>query len=478
MPCFFTIGCTIGPAVGGYFSRPAKAFPSIFRKARLFIDFPYLLPNFIQTSLFVDAEVPLLSGTGEEDSYGTDSTITVLDSATRNTTKDLNLKGNENLTFRIWNPIIAVCILCSHALTYIQLPPIFLQTKHDNTVPKYYFGGVGGLDYPLYKTGQVMGIGGLISLGVQSLLFSPCTEYFGAVPTYAAITLLHPLAYFTISYIAFLPHGVWQTVALYSWMTVRTIFSVFPYPLLLIFVKRATPCNSMLGRVNGIVLSSGAAFRSIASAISGGLQTIGEKNHISALPWWGSGYLATVGALQTLCTFLPYPNIHSDLRLQNKHTIEIRTFRNSGNNPRPLRTKRTTTQHLSIDRVEIKARCIIQPTIENQDLCGMVVAGAHSSRSRGKIYFFAVSRFPVSSFFVTQNLNKAHHPDLPGIVPGNNPTSISVGRQTKIKVEIFLRNSTFKAKILRPLVRQPYDIEETYERRLVCPPVLTPKMNM
>ncbi|KAH8670275.1 major facilitator superfamily domain-containing protein [Tricladium varicosporioides] len=330
MPFFFTIGCTVGPAVGGYFSRPAEAFPNVFGKVPLFIDFPYLLPNLIcvamllvtiviatvfleethpeilekrrarqvQAALFIDAEVPLLSGTYEECSYGTDSTVTVLGSPASSISKGMSIEGDEKLTFRIWNPIIAVCILCCHTLTYIQLLPIFLQTKYDTSVPKYYFGGVGGLAYPLYKTGQVMGIGGLISLGVQSLLFPPCTEHFGAVPTYTAVTLLHPLAYFTISYIAFLPHGIWQNVALYSWMTVRTIFSVFPYPLLLIFVKRATPRNSMLGRVNGIVSSSGAAFRAIAPTISGELQTIGEKNHLSALPWWGSGCLAIVGALQ------------------------------------------------------------------------------------------------------------------------------------------------------------------------------------
>ncbi|KAF4634617.1 hypothetical protein G7Y89_g3478 [Cudoniella acicularis] len=216
-------------------------------------------------------EPPLLDGTVEETSYGTDST------AIGPATKNPDLKLSEKLTFKIWNPIIAVCILTSHTLNYIQLLPIFLQTPRDTTVPKYYLGGIGGLGYPLYKTGQVMGIGGIISLGVQSLLFPPCTEYFGVIPTFAVVTVLHPLAYFAVSYLAFIPEGIWRTIALYSWITIRTIFSVFPYPLLLIFVKRATPTDSMLGTVNGIVASSGALFRTFSPPAAGYLQTLGER---------------------------------------------------------------------------------------------------------------------------------------------------------------------------------------------------------
>jgi hypothetical protein len=328
MPIFYTIGCTIGPAIGGYLGKPQESFPDTLGKIHLFQKYPYLLPNLACVGMLVltvivaatileethprilerrrrkslteidipqpTAETPLLAvaligGTEDEMAYNSDSSSSSIFGEPKSSAK---------LSWRIWSPIIAVCILTSHTLNYIQLIPIFLQRPEDTVVPKYYFGGVGGLGLPLYKSGQIMAIGGLISMAVQLLLFPECTRFFGLVKTFAFVTFLHPLVYFVAPYIAFIPDGIWRKVGLFVWLTIRTIFSVFPYPILLILIKRATPSNSMFGRVNGIVASTGAAFRTVSPPLAGLLQTVGENNHFTVLAWWGTGMIAVVGSLQ------------------------------------------------------------------------------------------------------------------------------------------------------------------------------------
>jgi hypothetical protein len=328
MPIFYTIGCTIGPVIGGYLAKPQDSFPNTLGKIRLFQTYPYLLPNLACIAMLlitivvaatlleethpkilerrrkyslkdfegpqINVETPLLHAaiedrTVHETEYNTDSSSSSI---------LISPKFSARLSWKIWNPIIAVCILTSHTLNYIQLIPIFLQSPVDTQVPKYYFGGVGGLGLPLYKSGQIMAIGGLISMAVQLVLFPECTKSFGLIKIFAFITLFHPLVYLVAPYIAFIPDGTWRNVGLFSWLTVRTIFGVFTYPILLIFIKQATPSSSMLGRVNGIVASTGAAFRTLSPPIAGYLQTIGERNHFSVLAWWGTGMIAVAGSLQ------------------------------------------------------------------------------------------------------------------------------------------------------------------------------------
>jgi hypothetical protein len=70
------------------------------------------------------------------------------------------------------------------------------------------------------------------------------------------------------------------------------------YPLLLILIKEATPTPSVLGKVNGMAASAGAACRMIAPPIAGYLYTIGKRMDCTALAWYGSAVVAVIGAIQ------------------------------------------------------------------------------------------------------------------------------------------------------------------------------------
>lgn len=73
---------------------------------------------------------------------------------------------------------------------------------------------------------------------------------------------------------------------------------VMAYPLLLILIKEATPSPSILGRVNGMAASAGAACRMIAPPVAGYLYTIGSKADCTAIAWYGSAFVAVVGSIQ------------------------------------------------------------------------------------------------------------------------------------------------------------------------------------
>jgi MFS family permease len=253
------------------------------------------------------SETPLLyseSSEVEEPSYGATST-----GEEEPHTGPAGLNPFRGLGINVWMLVAAICLLSSHTVTYIQLLPIFLRDPPDTSVPPHYIGGVGGLDMSLTQVGLVMGVNGIIGLVVQ-LLFPFFTERVGIQSTLLLVTTLHPVSYFCVPYLAFIPTSTWRTVGLYTWLTMRNVFSTFTFPILLIYIKRWTPNTLMLGRVNGLVASAGAACRTISPAAAGLLQTIGKNHHFSALAWWGSGMIALVAAVQ--CWFINTPPEEDD----------------------------------------------------------------------------------------------------------------------------------------------------------------------
>jgi len=53
MPFVWSVGCIIGPSIGGYFAEPVHNFPTRFSSTGMFARFPYLLPNLICASLLL-----------------------------------------------------------------------------------------------------------------------------------------------------------------------------------------------------------------------------------------------------------------------------------------------------------------------------------------------------------------------------------------------------------------------------------------
>ncbi len=53
MPLVWTIGSIFGPSFGGFFAKPAEHLPALFGNSTFFKKFPFALPNFVASVLFV-----------------------------------------------------------------------------------------------------------------------------------------------------------------------------------------------------------------------------------------------------------------------------------------------------------------------------------------------------------------------------------------------------------------------------------------
>lgn len=346
MPFVWSIGTIIGPTVGGFFAKPAATMPSIFSPTGIFATFPYLLPNLICAALLLisiilgylflvethpdmqswstieeyehtHVETPLLATAGatadagvdlRADSYGTFNAVDIQEEKHWNVNSDgsprapsiTSTDGTTIYTRRIVMIIVALGIFTYHSMTYDHLLPIFLQDKphrHTYATSSSPFNIPGGVGLTTQAVGLIMSINGLIALFIQAVVFPLFAAWLGVWKVLVLVTVLHPVEYFIVPFLANLPYnllypGIWIC------LTIRNFTSILAYPVILILLKEASPSPSVLGKINGLAASAGAACRTIAPPIAGLLYSIGARHGFSGLAWWGSGLVAIVGAFQ------------------------------------------------------------------------------------------------------------------------------------------------------------------------------------
>ncbi|KAK5132817.1 hypothetical protein LTR08_008618 [Meristemomyces frigidus] len=351
MPFVWSVGIIIGPAIGGYFATPASNFPDTILDNDLFRKFPYLLPNLICTGLMLisivagwlclvethpdmqpwsspedlkvtSAVTPLMATQGSstmpavdlrQESYGTFNTISEEEDEEEWLVKPDGTSVDDApeqswFTRRVMMLMIALGIFTYHSMTYDHLMPIFFQ---DERIPIGHetianasspFGNVygsfaGGLGLTIQQCGVILAFNGIIALFVQAVVFPLAASWLGVWRTFVLVTILHPIAYFIVPFLALLPENLLYP-GIYTSFTIRNVLSILDYPLLLILIKEASPSPLSLGKINGLAASTGAACRTVASPLAGLLYGIGDKVEFTALAWWASALVAVIGALQ------------------------------------------------------------------------------------------------------------------------------------------------------------------------------------
>ncbi|EGC48466.1 MFS transporter [Histoplasma capsulatum var. duboisii H88] len=348
MPFVWSIGTIIGPAIGGYFARPADSFPGVFSRSGIFGTFPYLLPNLICAFLqlmsiiagymFLEETHPdLLRGAAavqhphDFDEFGAPLSAVATAGSTAHASADLRVKsyGTFNdvdmhqdeewdvkpggksyegsaakktkvFTYRVTMLVIALGIFTYHSMTYDHLLPIFLQDDRTGTTSilvKYLLKIPGGLGLSVQTVGLIMAVNGVIALLIQAIVFPLLAEWLGVWNVFVLVTVLHPIAYFIVPFLTSLPQKL-LFPGIYTCLTIRNFFSILAYPVLLILIKQACPSHSVIGKINGLAASAGAACRTIAPPIAGYLYSIGSRIEFTGLAWWGSAMVAIVGACQ------------------------------------------------------------------------------------------------------------------------------------------------------------------------------------
>lgn len=196
--------------------------------------------------------------------------------------------------------VMALGIFTYHSMTYDHLLPIFLQDKRVDDVAAFTAtpaAFAGGLGLSIQAVGIIMSVNGIIALFVQAVVFPFLAALFGIWKLLVFVTIGHPVAYFIVPYLTLLPVNMVYP-AIYTCLTIRNLFSILAYPLLLIMIKESAPAPSHLGKINGLAASTGAACRTIASPIAGLLYGLGIELRFTPLAWWASTFVAIIGALQ------------------------------------------------------------------------------------------------------------------------------------------------------------------------------------
>lgn len=337
MPFVWSIGTIVGPCIGGTFADPHETWPNVFPQGSIFVSFPYLLPNLICAALlfisiilgyflleethttldprilpaetFVSEETPL-----RETSDALKRPAVDVRAATYGTFQDLCPRAADLLqepekavqydifsNKRIMAVVIALGIYTFHAMCFDHLMPIFFEDDRVELstslrIPDMlYFPG--GLGLSMNAVGVVMAINGVIALFIQAVIFPYAAVKVGVFRLFLIVTVLHPIACLLMPYLIWVPEPLLYP-AMYLCLSIRDMFNIIVYPLLLILVKEATPTPAILGKVNGFAASAGAGCRMLAPPVAGFLYTVGSKMDCTALAWWGSALFALVGSVQ------------------------------------------------------------------------------------------------------------------------------------------------------------------------------------
>ncbi|OJJ46300.1 hypothetical protein ASPZODRAFT_66988 [Penicilliopsis zonata CBS 506.65] len=330
MPFVWSIGTIIGPAIGGLLAKPTETFPSVFAPSGIFGKFPYLLPNLVCSGLlvfsiigswfFLEETHPDMQPSYYGEDEGRDaahpsqqpllptgeSTIAASMVDTRGESygtfahPQLSQKSpptpSSIFTWRVVMLITALGIFTYHSMTYDHLLPIFLQdanSRHNGSL----WDMAGGMGLSTQTVGLIMSTDGIIALVIQTVIFPALAQALGVWKLFVVVTVLHPLTYFIVPFLIFLPSSL-TLYGIYACLVIRNILSIIDYPVLLILIKQASPSDSVMGKVNGLAASVGAASRTAAPPVAGYLYSTGSKLHCTAIAWWGSTIVALIGALQ------------------------------------------------------------------------------------------------------------------------------------------------------------------------------------
>lgn len=238
---------------------------------------------------------------------GTESWLVNSDGTDRDPVQ-VEYEASKTFTHRVIVLVVALGIFTYHSMTYDHLLPIFLEDERDGTdvlmtathTPSL-FDMPGGLGFSTQTVGGIMTVNGLIAIFIQGIIFPPLAEWLGVWKMFVVTSVLQPLAYLVVPFWAVLPPR-WLMPGIYASLTLRNLFSILAYPVILILLKEAAPSHAVLGKINGLAASAGAICRTMAPPITGWLYGVGARQGFTGLAWWGSAMVAMAGSVQ--CFFV------------------------------------------------------------------------------------------------------------------------------------------------------------------------------
>ncbi|KAF8886154.1 major facilitator superfamily domain-containing protein [Infundibulicybe gibba] len=269
MPVVWAAGTTLGPLMGGTFSRPHERFPTVFG-SQFWIDYPYFLPC-ITVAIFIGSVFTIALLFLKETAPSRRGHTSALDSS-RVQSSERPVAFRKLLVYPILLSVSNYMTLAFLNIMLSALLPLFFAMPIE----------IGGLGFKPSTIGYTMGAYGLGNGIFQALFFARIVRRFGirgifigSVMTFIPIYLLFPVMS-AVAQRSGVNIIVWLVIAL-----VLTLMSFMDmgYGCIFMYVTASSPNKHSLGATNGLAQTSVSLARALGPAISTSLFALSvEKN--------------------------------------------------------------------------------------------------------------------------------------------------------------------------------------------------------
>lgn len=342
MPLVWSIGSVLGPAFGGFFAKPAVNLPGLFGNSKLFIKFPFLLPNLVAAAIFllgITVGFLFLHETLETRKHQKDYGIILGKKLTRCVTRKRNeernpdydddelgaalLHGNHsrdnsfsamshktNRPINLAPPSIKECftrqssinllcytLLALHSMSFDQLLPIFMHLPRSTTEPESLLKFTGGFGISSSRIGTLFTLYGITAGLVQFFVFPPVVRRFGVLRSYKVCSIIIPTVMFATPYTALIKNEILQQGAMFGIMAVKAFVGIFMFPCSTIMLTNSAGSLRLLGTLNGVATSTSAVGRGMGPFMAGAAFTWGLERGYVIVAWWMLGCIAILGAI-------------------------------------------------------------------------------------------------------------------------------------------------------------------------------------
>lgn len=187
----------------------------------------------------------------------------------------------------------------SHTIAFEQLLPVLLSMKPSADEPQLPLKFLGGFGLPTSTIGFILSMQGVYQMVAQMILFPAVVRRLGALKTFRLTATTYPLLYVIVPYLVLLPPGP-RMLGLVLVLLWKVTHQALSYPSNMLLLTNSAPSLLVLGFVNGVAASAASLSRAIGPTVSGLIQSAGLKVGYLGMPWWASGAVAVIGAVESL----------------------------------------------------------------------------------------------------------------------------------------------------------------------------------
>ncbi|KAF8699440.1 hypothetical protein AX14_000959 [Amanita brunnescens Koide BX004] len=272
MPISWSTGSTIGPMIGGSFSRPTEQWPQLFGNNAFLKKYPYFLPcaipatfslvawlvtfMFLKETVQHTVPVPQLLK-GRKTKVDEDAFSGVPDSE-----KPFPLRSL--LTPKVILAATNYAALSLIDIAYRAIQPTFFSTPIDD----------GGLGLSPAAIGNILSLLGILNGTFQIFFFAKIHDRFGSRNTFVFGIGSCFFLFALYPFINHLARIEGYSTKLWTLVVIQVMISILPslsYGAIFMFIQGAAPNRASLGATNGLCQMTVSIMRAIGPAVSNSL---------------------------------------------------------------------------------------------------------------------------------------------------------------------------------------------------------------